>query len=241
MEDTAMESLDRAQREALCCGEEYILVAAPPGSGKTRVLASRFARLLNEGVALSKITALTFTEKAAMEMSARVSLATGRDLRAASIGTFHALSLRILKEIDPALRVIGRTGQLEALATLGLKQRKAENTAARISFIKNIGLNMASLEDDFQEIYNQYESYLSERGVLDLDDLITEGARAIEENGLSGADLSHVLVDEYQDINAPQVRLLRALTRGGAHIFAIGDPDQAIYSFRGASLDFFLR
>ncbi len=235
-----MEVLDRAQRDAVCCRAKYILVAAPPGSGKTGVLASRFARLLNEGLAISRLAALTFTEKAAAEMSARVARVTGQDMGGAFIGTFHSLCLGILKKRDPALRVLGRVEQLEVLGALGLKGKKAGRAAAGISFFKNTAHGRGEPADEIADIYNRYEGYLSERGALDLDDLIREGTRALEDGGTDGLGFAHVMVDEYQDINAAQARLLRVLAGEQGHVFAIGDPDQAIYSFRGASLGFFL-
>lgn len=236
----ALKDLDREQREAVFSEAAYILVAAPPGSGKTRVLAARFARLLDDGVSAESICALTFTNKSAMEMAERVSAFTDRDICNAFIGTFHALCLEILKKERGELKILGRAEQIEALRDLGVKTPR--KTAERISRIKNIGNDINS-DDVLRGIFEAYESYLRERRALDLDDLIPEAALLIEEFGINkafGSPLLHIMVDEYQDINPQQARLLKALAGQRGHVFAIGDADQAIYSFRGASLGFFL-
>ncbi len=237
-----LEDLDSRQREAVFLDAGHILVAAPPGSGKTRVLAARFVRLLGEGIAPGAMAALTFTGKAAMEMAGRVAAFTGADISAAHIGTFHALCLGILKKHRPKLQVYGRAEQIEALQALGVKS--PQKAADRISFVKNSGAGAALLDDGLRAIYEKYEAYLKKQGALDLDDLITEAALLLEGGGgeeVFGGGLLHIMVDEYQDINPPQARLLKALAKAGGHVFAIGDPDQAIYSFRGASLGFFMR
>jgi len=232
-----------------------VLVAAPPGSGKTRVLAARLARLVSEGEDPSSIVALTFTCRAAMEMSARVGAILGRDARVGHIGTFHALALRLLRAKRPGLQIIGRAAQEEALRSLGIKN--ARKTASKISFVKNTAMPEEALADDLREAMKTYGAHLLRNNLLDLDDLVPEAAALLEKAGteddgpagkgprllhgiLGMGGPSHILVDEYQDINAAQVRFLRALASKGAGIFAIGDPDQAIYSFRGASLAFFL-
>ncbi len=238
---TAPDDLDREQREAVFSRARYILVAAPPGSGKTRVLAARFARLLGEGLAPGAIFALTFTGKAAMEMTERVAAFTQRDISGAHIGTFHSLCLGILKKDRPGLEVLDRAGQIEALRALGVKA--PQKTAEKISFIKNHPSEDTALARGLRPTLEKYEGYLREHGAMDLDDLITEAALLIEERGVDrvfGHSLLHIMVDEFQDINTPQARLLKALAGQNGHVFAIGDADQAIYSFRGACLGFFL-
>jgi len=239
---SSFDNLDSSQRDAVFSTAPHILVAAPPGSGKTRVLAARFARLVSEGAAPESMAALTFTTKSAMEMAARVEAFIGRDVRAAHIGTFHALCLGIIKISRPDIKVLGRSGQIEALQSLGVK--KPGKAADRISFIKNCGAGGIKAGDDFFPVYERYEAHLAVLGAVDLDGLIIEAARLLEQSGgeaiFFDCPLLHIMIDEYQDINPPQARLLHALARGGANVFAIGDEDQAIYSFRGASLNFFL-
>jgi superfamily I DNA/RNA helicase len=253
--EAILKDLDAPQREAVLAEARYVLVAAPPGSGKTRVLAARLARLLAEGADPRTVTALTFTCRAAMEMSARVRAILGRDARAGHIGTFHALALRLLRAARPGLKIIGRAAQEDALRSLGIKN--ARKTASKISFVKNTAMPEEALADDLREAMKKYGEHLEMKNLLDLDDLVPEAAALLEGAGPGGdgpvGDVpgvlhgilgmggpGHILVDEYQDINAAQVRFLRALASRGAGVFAIGDPDQAIYSFRGASLAFFL-
>lgn len=242
MEDI-LENLDAAQQEAVLCRARHVLVAAPPGSGKTRVLVCRLARLILDGAEPGTIAALTFTCKAAMEMAGRMQALLGREAETLEIGTFHALALRILRKARPGLSIIGRAGKEEALRALGVKN--VRKTASMISFAKNTGALAEGLEQGFGGALEKYEEYLAKEGLLDLDDLVPEATallekvRGLDEDAMPWSRLAHILVDEYQDINAAQVRFLKALATSGTTIFAIGDPDQAIYSFRGASLEFF--
>ena len=253
--EAILKDLDAPQQGAVLAVASHVLVAAPPGSGKTRVLAARLARLVSEGEDPSAIVALTFTCRAAMEMSARVRAILGRDARAGHIGTFHALALRLLRAARPGLQVIGRAAQEEALRSLGIKN--VRKIASKISFVKNTSMPEEALAEDLREVMKTYGEHLAEKNLLDLDDLVPGAAALLEEAGpggdgpaveapgplqgiLGSGGPGHILVDEYQDINAAQVRFLRALASRGAGVFAIGDPDQAIYSFRGASLSFFL-
>ncbi len=237
-----LKHLDSAQREAVLSTARYVLVAAPPGSGKTRVLAARFARLVKEGVDPSNMVALTFTCRAAREMSGRVKDLLGSDTRAAHMGTFHALALRVLGGARPGLAIIGRTEEEAILRDLGVK--RAAKTASMISFIKNSGKGEEDIDEELRKVLGKYREFLAVEGLLDLDDLVPEATALLEEGQASSplaSGLSHILVDEYQDINAPQAMFLRALAGRGAALFAIGDPDQAIYSFRGSDLGFFMR
>jgi len=229
--DNFSRGLDPDQHEAVFKEGNFILVAAAPGSGKTRVLASRFARLVSSGVAPSSILAITFTNRAASEMKSRVTAMTGRDASTFNIGTFHGFCLRFLKRARPGFSLCGREGQLRLLRGLGIKNPEAG--LKKISILKNFPDIEASPED--LEMASLYRGGLDALGALDLDDLIIETIKALESGCPSPFDLSHIMVDEYQDINLHQARLLKLLTGGGALLFCIGDPDQAIYAFRGAN------
>lgn len=224
------EGLDPEQRDAVFSGARDLLIAAPPGSGKTRVLIRRFMRLVEEGVPPSGILAITFTNRAAQEIKERLSL-SGIDPARSNIGTFHSICLKMLKAKDPGLTLYSREDQRRVLKGLGVKG--VEAAADLISGIKN------SLRGDLGEeegaLYSRYTEALRDAGALDLDDLIPGAVKAIEAGHEAFGGISHVMVDEYQDINPMQRRLLKLLSKG-ATVFAIGDPDQAIYSFRGASL-----
>ncbi len=209
-----------------------MLVAAAPGSGKTRVLASRFARLIGEGVPPRSMLAITFTNRAALEMKSRVAALVRGDASPLNIMTFHALCLSFLRKARPGFNLCGRAGQLRLLRRLGVKNQEA--ALSTISAIKNIGGFEPSPEG--LETFALYSKGLGEMEALDLDDLIPETIKTIESDAKSLAffGFSAVMVDEYQDINRHQALLLRLLARNGATLFCIGDPDQAIYAFRGA-------
>ncbi|GMR04647.1 MAG: ATP-dependent helicase [Thermodesulfobacteriota bacterium] len=245
MIEKVFKELDASQRMAVFSGSAAVLVVAPPGSGKTRVLASRFARLVSEGAGPGSVLAVTFTVRAANEMRLRVKEITGKDLAGLDIGTFHGICLEFLKKTRPGFILYGRDEVRGCLKALGVK--KVEKAAERISFVKNFYYGSPeTLTSEERVFFEEYEARLRQENALDLDDLILETVRALEEGGggFEAGDFrqnfSHVLIDEYQDINPPQARLVKLLFQGGASVFAIGDPDQAIYSFRGASLESFM-
>ncbi|MBI5902560.1 MAG: ATP-dependent helicase [Deltaproteobacteria bacterium] len=228
------EGLDPEQRDAVFSGARYLLIAAPPGSGKTRVLICRFMRLVEEGAPPSEILAITFTNRAAREIKERLSThGIGQGL--ANIGTFHSICLKMLKAKDPAFTLYSREDQRRVLKGLGVKG--VEAGADLISGIKNS--LRSDLTDEERALYSRYTEALKDAGALDLDDLIPGAVKALEADPEAFGGIRHVMVDEYQDINPVQRRLLKLLSRG-ASVFAIGDPDQAIYSFRGASLRGFI-
>ncbi|MBI5827846.1 MAG: ATP-dependent helicase [Deltaproteobacteria bacterium] len=224
------EGLDPEQRDAVFSGARALLIAAPPGSGKTRVLICRFMRLVEEGAPPSGILAITFTNRAAREIKERLST-HGMGQGLANIGTFHSICLKMLKAKDPGLTLYSREDQRRVLKGLGVKG--VEAAADLISGIKNSPRN--DLGNEEMALYSRYTEALKDAGALDFDDLIPGAVKALDADTEAFGGIKHVMVDEYQDINPAQRRLLKLLSRG-ASIFAIGDPDQAIYSFRGASL-----
>ena len=217
------------QQAAISAEERTVAVVAGPGTGKTKTLVDRIAWLVEErGVRPGEITAVTFTNQAAAEMRQRLEERLGR--RAASrmtIGTFHAICLALLGDV-------GLIGQGEALSlaeeTLRVLGRKGSARALLqgVSRVKNgASLETAGLEE---EIWQAYCARLEERGMLDFDDLLIR-ALALDTGGRTC--FRHLLVDEFQDINETQYRLVRAWSASGS-LFVIGDPDQSIYGFRGA-------
>ncbi|HLC18206.1 MAG TPA: ATP-dependent helicase [Thermodesulfobacteriota bacterium] len=238
MNEKILEGLDDAQLRAVMTDSTRVLVVAPPGSGKTRVLASRFARLISEGVEPGKILAVTFTNRAGTEMRDRVGGLAGIEVRDLDIGTLHGFCLKVLKSLRPGLTLYGRAEQREVLRELGVKN--PERGIERISFMKNRFPSGAGkvVELDY-EVFRLYRERLEREQALDLDDLILEALSALE-GGVYSPGFTHIMVDEFQDINPPQARLIKLLALGGARLFAIGDPDQAIYAFRGADVKAFM-
>ncbi|MBI5588084.1 MAG: UvrD-helicase domain-containing protein [Deltaproteobacteria bacterium] len=235
MDSFILEGLDAVQQRAVEASSRYILIVAPPGSGKTRVLSARFARLVKEGVNPDALLAVTFTNRAAKEMKERITALTGLSRRILDISTFHGFSLQLLKKTRPPFSLYGRYDTLRLLKELGVKSPSA--SARMVSAVKN-GTIQAAGED--AEVCSAYAGALKRDNALDLDDLIPEAIKELEAGAAGGGLKSHIMVDEYQDINPLQARLVRLLAGGPASVVAIGDPDQAIYSFRGSSLKSFL-
>ena len=225
------EVLNPRQLEAVTSDAAVTAVAAGPGTGKTKTLVARIAWLVEEkGVRPGEITAVTFTNQAAAEMRARLEQRLGgrRAVSAMTIGTFHAICLKLLGDV----RLIS-PGEALTIAEQVLREHgKKGGARALLQAISQVK-NGASPEDAGLDgdLYQAYQARLGELGALDFDDLLTEGLKK-DVTGLRC--FRHLLVDEFQDINDVQYQLVRAWSRGG-DLFVIGDPDQSIYGFRGAS------
>ncbi|HXI10157.1 MAG TPA: ATP-dependent helicase [Thermodesulfobacteriota bacterium] len=230
-----LEGLDAGQKNAVLSSTRHTLIVAPPGSGKTRVLSARFALLVKDGVAPDALLAVTFTHRSAREMKERISVLSGLSPASLDVTTFHGFSFKLLKMTRRPFSLYGRHETVRLLKELGVKS--PERAARMVSAVKN-GVFAATGED--AAVFGAYSDALKSRGALDLDDLVAEAVAGLEGGGCAVSTKSHIMVDEYQDINPLQARLVRLLAKDTASVLAIGDPDQAIYSFRGASLRSFL-
>ncbi|MDP3253614.1 MAG: UvrD-helicase domain-containing protein [Hydrogenophaga sp.] len=249
--------LNLAQLEAVNHLGGPCLVLAGAGSGKTRVITHKIGRLIQAGLAAERIAAITFTNKAAAEMRERAGHLVGREAKRVLICTFHALGVRLLRE-DGA--VLGLKKQFSILDTDDitslLKDCGGTTDAATargwqwtISAWKSAGLNAAqalALAKDENErvaatIMARYEERLTAYQSVDFDDLISLPLKLLMEHEDVRArwqkKMGHVLVDEYQDTNATQYELLKLLVGERARFTAVGDDDQSIYGWRGATLD----
>lgn len=260
MEDY-LAQLNEQQRKAVTCGGGPVLVIAGAGSGKTRVLTSRAAFLMESGAAPTEIMALTFTNKAASEMRARLEALLGFDIYNLWVGTFHRICLRILRLEGEKLGIprdftIYDEIDQRALVRSILKRKGLDqddlspNTVlAVIGEAKNQLLDatayaetaLTSREEVIAEIFVEYEAQMAANGALDFDDLLN---RTVELFNLFRDTLKeyrarfpYILVDEYQDTNEAQYRLLKLLAGKNGNLFVVGDPDQSIYAFRGARLE----
>jgi ATP-dependent DNA helicase Rep len=251
-------TLNPAQLEAVHHLTGPCLVLAGAGSGKTRVIVHKIARLLQEGYAPGQIAAITFTNKAAQEMRERAKELVGpKAAKHLVISTFHSLGVRILRAEGEKLGLKEKFSILDSDDVLSILKdagASTDNALARrwqwaISAWKNQGLNSAQAEaaaenDDDRvaaRIMQRYEERLAAYQAVDFDDLIAlphklllrdEAVRAKWE-----ATLRYVLVDEYQDTNAIQYELLKAIVGERALFTAVGDDDQSIYGWRGATID----
>jgi len=249
-----------AQLAAVEHGDGPVLVIAGAGSGKTRVLTGRVARLLERGLDPGSLLAFTFTNRAAREMRERIEASVGPGANRLWIGTFHATGLRILRReartlgLPPGFTVYDREDQEGILREL-VRDAKLPDSVyrlgavlGRISDAKSALVAPAEAEraarNDFDaqvaRLYGRYQSGLRRAGALDFDDLIAETVRLWLEHPVAGERWSrrfrHVLVDEYQDTNHAQFRLVQALAGVHGNVFVVGDDDQSIYGWRGADL-----
>ncbi len=255
---SAPASLNAAQMEAVHYLDGPCLVLAGAGSGKTRVITHKIARLLQAGYAPGQIAAITFTNKAAQEMRERAkSLIGAKAAKDLVVSTFHSLGVRILRKEGPRLGLKEQFSILDSDDVLGVLKDaggSTDNAQARrwqwqISLWKNQGLNsdaalaQASTEDDrvAAVIMKRYEERLSAYQAVDFDDLIGLPHRLLQTDAEARADwqktLRYVLVDEYQDTNAIQYELLKSIVGESGLFTAVGDDDQSIYGWRGATID----
>src|SRR6187397_2875983 len=253
--------LNPAQREAVLATEGPLLVIAGAGSGKTRVLTHRVAHLIRaHGVKPNEILAITFTNKAAAEMRERLERTLGRTARAIWILTFHAACGRILRREAERLgyrssfTIYDQADQVRlvkaCLEELGKDPKRftPRGIHAQISNAKNqlIGpeeytSRVSSFWDQtVAEVYELYQRRLFRSNAVDFDDILMLTVQVLERFPEARerwqTAFRHVLVDEYQDTNHAQYRFLQLVAEKHRNVFAVGDPDQSIYAFRGADI-----
>ncbi|MBM4005010.1 MAG: AAA family ATPase [Planctomycetes bacterium] len=256
-----MDGLNRSQRKAVETLRGPLLVLAGAGSGKTRVVTFRIANLIRNGVLPERILAVTFTNKAATEMKQRVAERLGRALpKLPDVSTFHSHCVRILKRHIqrlgyPPQFAISDVGEQTAIARDALRKIKVSEAMVRpgdlvslISGWKSLSLRpqqaAAAACSDKEHLaaaaYRRYQQTLKLRGMVDFDDLLLLTEELLtdmpdvhrEESGR----YDHLLVDEYQDTNGPQYRIVSALARSHRNLCVVGDDDQSIYAWRGAEV-----
>lgn len=242
--------LNESQKKAVMHAEGPALIVAGPGTGKTLTIVRRIAYLINQGVNPENILAVTFTNRAAKEMKERTNALLGKDSGKIFIGTFHLLGLRILRDaLSSSFVIYNRDEQINLIKPLTQDSvTKAQQAAEKISRIKNF---IEDADDVIKGIYEEYQSALMKNSALDFDDLILKPIEMFSaEGGLCPPSESpltkyrdrfrYIIVDEYQDINPAQYKLLTLLSHTKGNLCAIGDSDQAIYAFRGADVSNFL-
>jgi DNA helicase-2/ATP-dependent DNA helicase PcrA len=266
-EPTYVAGLNEAQRRAVEAVDGPVLVLAGAGTGKTRVLTTRLAHILFTGRAWpSQVLAVTFTNKAALEMKERVEAILGRPTESMWIGTFHAVGVRILRrhaelvglkpnftilDVDDQLRLVK---QVMAVAGVDEKRWPARGMLAVIDRWKDRGLTPAKVSgahaSEFAAgravaLYRDYQDRLSTLNAVDFGDLLLHCLTLFTGNGDVLADYQrrfrYILVDEYQDTNVAQYLWLRLLAQVSHNICCVGDDDQSIYGWRGAEVGNILR
>jgi ATP-dependent DNA helicase Rep len=249
--------MNLAQMEAVHHVSGPCLVLAGAGSGKTRVITHKIARLIQAGLEPERIAAITFTNKAAAEMRERAKGLIGKPAKGVLICTFHALGVRMLRQDGAALGLKPQFSILDSDDVTSLLKDCGGSTDAAtarqwqwtISLWKNQGLNAAQAQAQasgpedvaLARIMARYEERLSAYQSVDFDDLIGLPLKLLRDHTEVRERwqqaLGHVLVDEYQDTNATQYELLKLLVGERARLTAVGDDDQSIYGWRGATLD----
>ncbi len=260
------QDLNPAQREAVETLSGPLLVLAGAGSGKTRVVTYRIARLIRAGVRPERILAVTFTKKASGEMQERAAALLGKRLNAQpEISTFHSLCVRILRRhaarlgYPPQFAIYDR-GDQESLARAALREIRVGDESLRPAELLNhisrwkshavrppeaASLARTDKEHLASAGYRRYQSALRTKGAMDFDDLLLVTEELFSEHAdirrEEAERFTHLLIDEYQDTNASQYRIVRALAIGHRNLCVVGDDDQSIYGWRGAEVQHILR
>ncbi|MFO7946801.1 MAG: UvrD-helicase domain-containing protein, partial [Armatimonadota bacterium] len=260
-----LDRLNEQQREAARTIEGPVLIFAGAGSGKTRALTYRIAYMIQEkDIPPDQILAVTFTNRAAGEMKERIERLVGEDAADIWAGTFHSICCRILRQYGEAIGVphnfvIYDDAQQKTLLKEALNIMDFDSKEYTPSQIKNSissGKNELLDVQDFSRtrkgpfeefvarVYSRYQERLRSNNALDFDDLIKKAVELLETKpevlGKLHDRLRYVLVDEYQDINHAQYRLVQLLSRRNNNICVVGDDDQSIYGWRGANVGIIL-
>ncbi len=261
MLDDYLNSLNPMQRQAAELGCESALVLAGAGSGKTKVLTTRIALLLNRQMARpSQILAVTFTNKAAREMRDRLSAMVTCDLKHLWMGTFHGTAHRILRahaqeaNLPPTFQIIDTSDQLSIVrrimkeAGIDPKMRDPKSVQWAINSYKERGLRADAVsaheaDEGKVTLYKTYETRCQREGLVDFAELMLRCVELLESNQVVREHYNdrfkYLLVDEFQDTDSLQFRFIKALCppgREGRCVFCVGDDDQSIYAFRGAKV-----
>lgn len=266
MTSSVLDTLNEKQREAATTIDTHVRIIAGAGSGKTRVLMARIVYLVETvGVYPSRIMAITFTNKATNEMKERLANLLGADARSVRISTIHSLCVRLLREDGEKLgypknfTIVDGDDQRQILRPYYKKldiDRKAFPIAKTLGYISSNKMNrvdpqeaeeyvMSEEQEILAQLYADYDSELKKMKAMDFDDLLLEGHRLL--NTYSDVRqkwqhrLDYIHVDEFQDVDPVQYGIIRLLTGPETKLCVVGDPDQTIYTWRGASVDIILR
>lgn len=264
--DAMINTLNTNQKKAATSIDSHIRIIAGAGSGKTRVLMARIAYLVNEiGIMPNRILAITFTNKATNEMKERLRNSLGQQADIVRISTIHSLCVRILREdadeigYPRSFTILDTDDQKQILRPiykkmdLDIKQYSMPKVLGYISGYKTqhvnpkLALKMAETDNTFiiAQIYDAYEQVRLQMKAMDFDDLLIEAHRLLKDNLMVRTKwqnrLDYIHVDEFQDVDLIQYGIIRFLTGSGAFLCVVGDPDQTIYTWRGASVEIILR
>jgi len=260
-----LSGLNDEQRRAVTHEGGPMLIVAGPGTGKTLTLTCRIAHLIrHKGVSPQNILGVTFTHKAAAEMRQRLCNMLGEGAELPQTATFHSFCFDLLKQIAPnekhaviddydrsslikeAVHALTQTGIRSKLNAEAVSDRIVAAKQRVLSFEDDLsGVCKGMDEQDLRAAYRSYQRMLEAQHLVDYEDLILKTVKYLETDSTVQARCReryhYLFIDEYQDLNHGQYRIIRAMTDPGSHIFAIGDPDQSIYGFRGSDVSYFNR
>ena len=250
-ENPILANLNKEQLEAVTTVDGAVMVFAGAGTGKTKTLISRIAYMIDEkNIQPYHILAITFTKKATNEMRERLNKLIGSKAAQVHISTIHSLCAMILRRncaLDFArnFEIIDEEDQLKVMTEIFKKNNIEKRVLAPRVAIKAIGdyknKTCNELLGLLNTVYNEYQAYLKEHNLMDFEDLLTYTAKLFNENpeilSFYQNIYQYVLVDELQDTNAVQYEIINLLCENHGNLFAVGDDDQSIYSFRGAKIE----
>ena len=248
-----LNELNEQQRAAVETLDGPVLVVAGAGSGKTRVITTRIVHLVSKGISPYQILAMTFTNKAAMEMKHRIGVSLAKNMRDLTVTTFHSFCARFLRreigylDRDPNFAIYDTQDQTTCLKRviremdLPDKNYPAAHFRNKISFLKNQGDPKAEPETEPEKtIFRNYQKQLFDQNALDFDDLLVLTCQILATysdcRDRYRRRFQYILVDEYQDTNKIQARLIHLLLNEDANLCVVGDEDQSIYGWRGADI-----
>lgn len=250
----AFESLNQAQREAVAAQDGPVLILAGAGTGKTRTVTCRIAHMLERKIPASEILAVTFTNKAAAEMKERIAgMVSKKAASEMTVCTFHSLCVRLLRGgIDRLgykknFSICAYSDQVAIMKQLLVRKGgsdekiKAETVLTEISKAKNRGHDVEEIQDDFfAQLAVAYQNELRAQNAVDFDDLLVLAEKVLREHEEVRSHFqqqyTRITVDEFQDTNSLQMRLLQQLVAAPYHVCVVGDDDQSIYGWRGAEV-----
>lgn len=264
MQDETINTLNEPQKEAALTLDAHVRIIAGAGSGKTRVLMARIANLVDNGILPWKILAITFTNKAAREMKERLEAILGDTARDVRISTIHSLCVRMLREDAhklgyPKSFAIADAADQKQILRPHYKEMQLDKNflspSSALSYISNWKTNKISPEaaasqayDEKSEaavkLYAKYQKDLNDMLVMDFDDLLLNGEKLLADHEdvrtKWQSRLDYIHVDEFQDVDEIQYHIIRLLTGPDTYLCVVGDPDQTIYTWRGASVSIIL-
>ena len=255
--------LNTEQQAAVDHASGPLLISAGPGTGKTRTITCRIADLIqNHGVAADRLLAVTFTRKAAEEMHHRLHTMLPPDTDLPMVTTFHGFGRYLLEEIyeDEAGTIVDEAGRSAILAdAIEMVRHSGHSVDLPLDTLSELivtakqqllrpsddlsGITSKGETAVFKTVYDQYQLLMTQQSLFDFEDLIFHAVRLLEQDRSWRNRLkkrfTHIFVDEFQDVNGAQYRLLKGIAPPKAHVCVIGDPDQAIYGFRGSDVRYF--